>query len=494
MIRENQKYLNRGLVVIDALSIILALILSWVIRFKSGIINIDEWSLTFWQYLFPLIFIIPLYLFIYSLFNLYTPHRVRKSTEELISIIKSNVVGVLIFILALYVFKVVDYSRYLILTFSIICIVFTFVERLIMRLILRKLRKKGYNLKHIIIVGLSDMTYELISKLGLNSQWGYNIIGILDDNVEIGNIKINNSQRTGLNNLEQQTASEVAATMEYIQGAKIMGKIGELQTILNEINVDEIFITLKLKEYNKIGNVISICEKMGIRVQIIPGYYKYIPAKPYLEDMDGLPMINLRYVPLDNILNNFIKRSFDIVFSIISIIVFSPIIIVTSLIMKITSPGPIIFKQERIGQGRKPFTMYKFRSMKIQSIKEEVNQWTSKEDSRKTKFGSFIRKTSIDELPQLFNVLKGDMSLIGPRPERPFFVEKFKEEIPKYMVKHHVRPGMTGWAQVNGWRGDTSINKRIEYDIYYIENWSITIDIKILWLTIYKGFINRNAY
>lgn len=494
MIKENQKYLNRALVLIDAISIILALVLSWIIRFKSGVINIDDGHLTFKQYLFPLMFIIPLYLFIYSLFNLYIPQRVRKSFEELVSIIKSNAVGLLIFILALYIFKIVDYSRYLIFIFNILCITFTFIERLTIRLILRGLRKSGYNLKHIIIIGLSEVTYELMNKLAFNRQWGYNIIGILDDNVEPGNLKVNSNIGSKLNNFNKETYEESAATVEYFQSSKVIGKINDLQKFLNEFNVDEIFITLNLKEYEKIGNVISVCEKTGIRVQIIPGYYRYIPARPYLEDMDGLPMINLRYVPLDNLLNNFIKRVFDIIFSILSIIIFSPVMIVTCLIMKVASTGPLIFKQERIGRNRKPFTMYKFRSMKIQPIEEEVNQWTTKVDSRKTKFGTFIRKTSIDELPQLFNVLKGDMSLIGPRPERPFYVDKFKEEIPKYMIKHHVRPGMTGWAQVHGWRGDTSIHKRIEYDIYYIENWSITLDIKILWLTIFKGFINKNAY
>jgi len=358
---------------------------------------------------------------------------------------------------------------------------------------LRRLRKSGYNLKHILIVGLSEMAYELMRKLASNKQWGYNVIGVIDDNVEVGNLNINNLKGE-LSNFEKDTYEEAATTVECFQDTKILGKINNIQTILNEIDVDEIFITLELNEYEKIGSVISVCEKTGTRVQIIPGYYKHIPAKPCLEDMDGIPMINLRYVPLDNLFNNFIKRTFDILFSIFCIIIFSPIMILTSFIMKITSKGPIIFKQERIGRNRKAFTMYKFRSMKIQSIEGEVNQWTTKGDSRKTKFGSFIRKTSIDELPQLFNVLKGDMSLIGPRPERPYFVDKFKEEIPKYMVKHHVRPGITGWAQVHGWRGDTSINKRIEYDIYYIENWSITMDIKILWLTIFKGFVNKNAY
>ena len=168
--------------------------------------------------------------------------------------------------------------------------------------------------------------------------------------------------------------------------------------------------------------------------------------------------------------------------------------LLTSLITKITSPGPVIFKQERVGIGKNPFTMYKYRSMDVQKSKDEKLQWTTLNDPRKTKFGNFIRKTSIDELPQLFNVLKGDMSLIGPRPERPYFVDKFKEEIPKYMVKHQVRPGMTGWAQVHGLRGDTSIKERIDCDIYYIENWSLGLDIKIIWFTIFRGFVNKNAY
>ena len=170
------------------------------------------------------------------------------------------------------------------------------------------------------------------------------------------------------------------------------------------------------------------------------------------------------------------------------------IMLIVALLIKLTSPGPIIFCQERVGLHNRPFKMYKFRSMAVQSAAKEKSQWTTPGDPRVTPIGRFIRKTSIDELPQLFNVLKGDMSLVGPRPERPFFVEKFKEEIPRYMIKHQVRPGMTGWAQVNGYRGDTSITKRIEHDLYYIENWTLGFDFKIMFLTVFKGFINKNAY
>ena len=189
-----------------------------------------------------------------------------------------------------------------------------------------------------------------------------------------------------------------------------------------------------------------------------------------------------------------VKRAMDLVGSIICIILFSPVMLVTALLIKGTSKGPLIFTQERVGLHNKPFQMYKFRSMEVQAKSEEKKGWTIKNDPRVTPVGRFIRKTSIDELPQLFNVLKGDMSLVGPRPERPQFVEKFREEIPRYMVKHQVRPGLTGWAQVNGYRGDTSIRKRIDCDLYYIENWTVGLDIKILFLTVFKGFVNKNAY
>jgi len=192
--------------------------------------------------------------------------------------------------------------------------------------------------------------------------------------------------------------------------------------------------------------------------------------------------------------NAFIKRAMDIVGSLLCIVLFSPIMLAAAIAVKLSSPGPLIFKQERVGLHNRTFKMYKFRSMTVQKASEEVSKWTTKNDVRVTPVGRFIRKTSIDELPQLFNVLKGDMSLIGPRPERPFFVDKFKEEIPRYMIKHQVRPGMTGWAQVNGLRGDTSIRKRIELDLFYIENWSVSFDIRILFLTVFKGFVNKNAY
>ncbi|SHH34084.1 undecaprenyl-phosphate glucose phosphotransferase [Tepidibacter thalassicus] len=467
MIKENQKYLNRLLVLLDVVSIIMSFLISWYIRFESGLIKVGIGHLSFKEYIVPVLTVIPIYLSIYSFLNLYTIRRFKNVYEEFLNILISNMLGLFILATMLFLIKQVHYSRYLLLIFTFNTIIITTIERGFIRAFLRIIRKKGYNLKHSLIVGCSELTVEFLKRIERNKHWGYSVEGILDDNRNLG---------------------------YKVKGINIIGKIYDLERYLEGHYIDEVIITLSIKEYEKLKWVIGICEKMGVRTQIIPDYYKYIPARPYVEEIEGLPIINIRHVPLDNIFNKTIKRLLDLVVSVVAIILFSPIMIIISVIIKLTSSGPIIFKQERVGLNRKIFNMYKFRSMRVQKKEEEKIQWTTKDDPRKTKFGSFIRKTSMDELPQLFNVIKGDMSIIGPRPERPYFVDKFKEEIPKYMIKHQVRPGITGWAQVNGLRGDTSITKRIEYDLYYIENWSIWFDIKILCLTVFKGFINKNAY
>ena len=230
-------------------------------------------------------------------------------------------------------------------------------------------------------------------------------------------------------------------------------------------------------------DIIANSEKNGVKVSLIPFYTKFLPAHPVYDEIGDVSLINIRHIPLDNIGNAFIKRTMDIVGSLLLVLLTSPLMLFAAIGVKLSSPGPILFRQERVGLGKKPFYMYKFRSMRVND--QQTTGWSTNSDPRKTRFGSFIRKFSIDELPQFFNVLKGDMSLVGPRPELPFFVNQFKESIPLYMVKHQVRPGITGWAQVNGFRGDTSIKGRIEHDLYYIENWTFLFDIKILFMTIF---------
>lgn len=329
------------------------------------------------------------------------------------------------------------------------------------------MRKKGFNQKHVLVVGYSRAAEGYLERLVSNPQWGYHVYGILDDNMEVGTM---------------------------YKGVKVIGPTEQLKTILEENDLDEIAVTLSIEEYAKLEYIVGICEKAGAHTKFIPDYHNIIPTIPVMEDLEGLPVINIRNVPLNDYGNKIIKRIFDFVGAICAIIVFAIPMLIVALIIKLTSKGPIIFSQVRVGLHNKEFKMYKFRSMVVQTESSEKKAWTTANDARVTKIGKFIRKTSIDELPQLFNVLIGNMSLVGPRPERPYFVEKFKEEVPRYMIKHQVRPGLTGWAQVNGFRGDTSIRKRIEHDLYYIENWTLGLDIKILFLTVFKGFVNKNAY
>jgi len=237
--------------------------------------------------------------------------------------------------------------------------------------------------------------------------------------------------------------------------------------------------------------VIQLCEKSGTKVSVIPFYNDVIPTRAIVDNIGAIKLIQLRTTPLDEPFNAALKRGFDILVSLLGLIVLSPLMLIIAVAIKLSSPGPVLFKQERVGLNKKHFTMLKFRSMKVNDAQDTA--WSKDEDSRRTAVGSILRKFSLDELPQLFNVLGGDMSLIGPRPEIPFFVEQFRETVPLYMVKNQVRPGITGWAQVNGYRGDTSIPKRIEHDIWYIENWSFGLDMKIILMTVFGGMINREV-
>ena len=465
MIKENQKHFNRLQVLIDAFVLLFSYVAAWVIKFQ--IISSDDGALSLRTYMIALPITVLVYLGLYYLFSLYTPKRVQGRRLELWNIVKANTVGIALFLGVLYLIKMMHFSREMLFIFYVINICLEAIARNLIRYFLRSMRRKGYNLKHIVLVGYSRAAEEYIDRILENPQWGYKIRGILDDHIEAGT--------------------------EY-KGIKVLGKIDNLMIILPENRLDEIAITLGLSEYARLEEIVNLCEKSGVHTKFIPDYNQIIPTKPYTEDILGLPVINIRHVPLTNTFYAAMKRVMDIAGAICAIILFSPIMMFSVIMIKLTSPGPLIFKQERVGLHNHTFMMYKFRSMDVQPPEKEKTKWTVKDDPRVTNFGKFMRKTSIDELPQLFNVLKGEMSLVGPRPERPFFVEKFKEEIPRYMIKHQVRPGLTGWAQVNGYRGNTSIRKRIEYDLYYIENWTLGLDVKTLFLTIFKGFINKNAY
>lgn len=464
MIKQNQRFFNFLLIVIDIMIITLSFYFTFFLRFESGIFKFES-HLDFFRYSKTLVYILPLMVILNYFYGLYSIVRTKAYYYEIYSIIKSSAM-LFVAILGIFFFiKEVDISRKFIALYIVFNIIFLTLFRIILRLSLKSLRKKGYNLKHILLIGISELSKSYLNEIIKNKNLGYICEGILDDDAK------KNSK---------------------ILGVKILGNTDELTSQIEKLNLDEVVIGLSLSKYEKLAHILNICENAGVKTYIIPQYMKYVSSRPQIEEVGDIPLINTRYIPQDNIANKILKRLFDFVLSLFAILLLLPIMAIIAILIKLTSKGPLIFSQQRVGLNKKLFTMYKFRTMIVQSNNSSDKTWTTKDDARTTKIGKLLRKTSLDELPQLFNVLKGDMSLIGPRPERPFFVEQFKEQIPKYMIKHLVRPGISGWAQVNGLRGDTSIEKRIEYDIYYIENWSIFFDIRIIFLTILKGF--KNAY
>ena len=472
MIKDNQKRLNRMHVLLDILVTVVAYALAWFIVISGKVLPLDEGVLKPQVYFMALIFIVPIYLILYASFHLYVPKRIQGRRSELANICKANVIGLMLFTFVLFglrrfVSHLSYFSTKMILAFFAANIILLEAERISIRIFLRSLRTNGYNQKHVLLIGYSRAAEGFIDRVSVNPEWGYHVQGILDDHRPAG--------------------------FAY-KKVQVLGPTNHLEDFLASNTLDEIAITLSIKEYSNLEQIVAACEKSGVHTKFIPDYNNIIPTIPYMEDLQGLPVIHIRHVPLTGVFNATMKRIVDLAGALFGLIVFSPLMLVTALLIKITSPGPVLFSQERIGLHNRPFKMYKFRSMEVQDPGRERSQWTTPHDPRVTPVGRFIRKTSIDEMPQFFNVLIGDMSLVGPRPERPLFVEKFKEEIPRYMIKHQVRPGLTGWAQVNGYRGDTSITKRIEHDLYYIENWSLGFDFKIMILTVFKGFINKNAY
>ena len=467
MIKENQRALNILLVLIDVLVIVLAVACSFWLRFKTTLFGPIGGHLSYNSYLiFLLLAVIPVYLILYFAFGLYKPRRTYKNLfSEATQIIKVNILAFFILVSILFIINQPNFSRIMLFLLAVIGTFFGIIERFIIRSILKNLRINNKNLKHILIVGDNDLAFTFARKIRTNPYLGFVVSGYLGRPDHVG---------------------------REIEGSRIIGSFKDIDRILENNRYDRVVLAIPLRYYYKINELVESCERVGIKAEIIPDYIRYFPAQPSVDMIEDIPIINIRYVPLDDNFNKFMKYTSDYIISIIAIIITSPIMIITAIAIKLTSRGPIIFKQERMGYNGKTFMMYKFRSMRVQDPNAEESEWTTPDDPRKTRVGDLIRKTSIDELPQFFNVLKGDMSVVGPRPERPYFVDQFRETIPKYMVKHQVKPGLTGWAQIHGCRGDTSIRKRIEYDIEYVENWHMGLDLGIMIKTALKK--NPNAY
>lgn len=474
MIKQNMRHFNRLIVLADASLLVLALFLSWYFRFESGLFSHLGDTLTIQQYMQPTGIIVPIYLAAYYLFGIYKPYRTKSVLDEWMNLTRANVVGFILFLGYLYIVRNVHYSRLLLAFFLVFSMGFAIGSRAVLRLGLRQLRRSGKNKKHVVLAGVGDLADEYANRIQTNLRWGYEIAGVFDDRMQGRTLKIGDGRG--------------AVKVPWL------GRFDQMETYLKDSGIDEVIITLPLSEYQYLKHVVNICEKTGVFTRIIPDYTSVIPTRAQVDDIDGLPIINIRNIPLNDVVLRIMKRTFDLMGAFFGLLAISPLLAVIAAAIRFSSPGPVLFRQTRVGYNRKNFEMYKFRTMRVQEVADEQKQWTTRDDPRVTPVGKWLRRLSFDELPQLVNVLRGEMSLVGPRPERPQFVEKFMEEIPKYMVKHMVRPGMTGWAQVHGYRGDTSIRRRIEYDLYYIENWSLLLDLKILIMTLFKGSVNQNAY
>jgi len=399
--------------------------------------------------------------------NLYRPMRFSSISKEIKELFKAITISLLLFIFFAYFFKEYRYSRLTILYFWVIGFINLSLSRWVSRRILRFLRKKGKNLRYVLLVGEGKLLEKLLRAIHRHPELGLKPIGILSE-------KGNPVEKT-------------------IGGIDVIGTYEDLPEIVRKRGVDKVFIVLPFHRHEKIKDLLISLKDEFVDIKIVSDLYDLFQLRGGIEEIDGLPIINIRETPLLG-WGKLFKRLIDVLISSFGLVLLSPLFLLISLFIKITSKGPVFYKQKRMGLDGNIFEMIKFRSMIVDAEKETGSVWAKEDDPRRTPLGKILRKTSLDELPQLWNVLKGEMSLVGPRPERPELIERFKEVIPNYMLRHKIKAGMTGWAQVNGWRGNSSLEKRIEYDIYYIEHWSIAFDIKILFLTLFKGFVNRNAY
>ena len=456
MKRKNQTILGTISAAADAALIFVSYLIAVDLRFDvlDGHVSIPMDSPTFYL-------LIALYAIVavasYAGFHLYQFRRIRRIWRDAGIIFTINVVCVLALTAALFAMKIMDFSRGTLVLFLVISSVLVIGKRFLVGKVLRFLQKQERFLRQVIVVGNGRNARNYMMEVAKRPELGVKVAGYVSGvpKEELG---------------------------------KSLGRYEDLGDILEKTRCDELVVALEPHEISFMPMVLKAAEKEGTRVEMIPMYNEYYPTHPTIESIGETKLVDLRATPLDNIALAAIKRTGDILLSLVLLILLSPVMLVIAIGVKVSSPGPVLFRQERIGKDKKPFIMLKFRSMRTDI---DHDGWSTDRDPRKTKFGSFIRKCSLDELPQLINVLAGQMSLVGPRPELPKYVKQFKEEIPLYLIRQQVRPGMTGWAQVNGLRGDTPIDKRVEYDIWYIQNWSIGLDIKILFKTVFGGMVNK---
>ncbi len=457
----------------DLLATLVAFFLAWYLRFIVQVPTLTKGVPDFSLYLRTLLpAVLVAWPIVFYFHGLYQSRRDRSRVDEALTILLATVVATVLLSSFQAWFRpqvgegVFSFSRAFMALFLLLDVFLVDLGRVFTRHILEQRRLRGLNLQRILIVGAGKLGKEINHKILAHRALGFEVVGFLDDD----------PGKAGRAFLE----------------TPVLGTLKDIENIVNEHQVDQVYIALPLEAHRKMMRVMQIVGRLCVEVKLAPDVLQYATLKATLEDLDGMPVINLSQVPLQG-WNSLLKRGVDIVVASLALLALAPVLPIVGLLIWLEDRGPVLYKQERMGLDGKPFMILKFRSMRVNAESTTGPVWAIKGDPRRTRLGSFIRAWSIDELPQFWNVLRGDMSIVGPRPERPTFVHEFKHKIPDYMLRHRVKAGITGWAQVHGWRGNTSIRKRIQYDLYYIQNWSLTLDFKILWMTVRSG-IWHNAY
>jgi Undecaprenyl-phosphate glucose phosphotransferase len=468
MLKKHAQFFKSLFIISDLVVVALAWILSYIIRFDlfpitPPLLGVPTFS-THVQFVVPLWVIWGL---VSGKFNLYRPRRIEHYLREILDIGKSLTFTLIILVAIIYLLRRFEFSRLAFLHFWILGALGLVTSRFIARKALKNLRRRGYNQRFAVIAGTGELGRKVQEKIDLFPELGIRVTGFLSSHAE--------------------------ELRKKIRGIPIIGMYADLERILDQNHVDIFFIALPVSESEYLQDLLWKLQDHLSDIKVVPGAYEFINLRGGIDELDGLPFVSLRNSPLYG-WNRVFKRVFDLALGSFLLLVLAPLLAVIALLVKMSSKGPIVYRQERVGMDGHSFEILKFRTMKADAEVETGPVWAKADDPRRTRIGTFLRKTGLDELPQLFNVLLGEMSLVGPRPERPNFVEEFRRTIPSYMLRHKIKTGITGWAQINGWRGNTSLEKRIEHDLFYIQHWSIGFDLRILLMTLWKGFFNKSAY
>ncbi len=467
MFRQRLLFFRTVLCMTDLILITLAWFLAYHLRLTSGLIPVWKGVPPLEEYLFPLLYLLPIWGMTGLSLGLYRPGRAFSLREESWRLCKVASFSTVLFTAASYLLKEVDISRLVLAIFWASSVTLPTFCRAIIQRNLRRLQRKGTYLRRVLLVGTGDLAHRVIKTVQEYPEAGLTIAGVLAEDRRV-----------------------VGARLEAIE---VIGTYDDVESILPRERIDQVIIALPFRAYEALERVFAQLENEPVEVMLVPDLSRYMTLRGGIEDFAGMPAVTLQGSPLYG-WSAVSKRVLDLGVALLALIVLAPLMGVVALLIKATSRGPILYRQRRMGLDCRPFTLLKFRSMRMGAEREGTPVWSTKNDPRRTRIGALLRRTSLDELPQLVNVLKGEMSLVGPRPERPEFIEEFGTRIPRYMLRHKIQAGMTGWAQVHGYRGDTSIEERLRYDLEYIQRWSLLFDLRILALTPIRGFFHKNAY